>query len=61
MIESLSKTRPIIFDELPSGSIISKFSNDISILDKSLPETATIAFEGLFYFVNLCLSLILYN
>ncbi|EAS02358.2 ABC transporter family protein (macronuclear) [Tetrahymena thermophila SB210] len=61
MIRSISQARPILFDEIPSGQIINKYSTDISILDKNLPEAAQQTVEGVLHFINLIGSVIFIN
>lgn len=36
MIEGISETNILFFDKNPSGRILNRFSNDMSILDNSL-------------------------
>ncbi|KAL4478038.1 hypothetical protein ABPG72_013477 [Tetrahymena utriculariae] len=61
MTTSLCQTKPILFDEIPSGSIINKYSNDLNILDKSLPEAAASTMDGVLHFINLLFSVIYFN
>ncbi|EAR99877.2 ABC transporter family protein (macronuclear) [Tetrahymena thermophila SB210] len=61
MTTSLCQAKPILFDEIPSGSIINKYSNDVNILDKSLPDAAASTMDGVLHFINLLFSVIYFN
>ena len=61
MVTSISLAKPVILDEIPSGQIINKFSNDINILDKQLPEASFTSLEGILHFINLIGSVISIN
>ncbi|KAL4432931.1 hypothetical protein ABPG74_014445 [Tetrahymena malaccensis] len=61
MVKSISQAKPIIFDEIPSGVIINKFTTDINILDKQLPSEAYVAIEGILHFSVIIISVIFTN
>ena len=58
MINGIVRSPASFFDTTPSGMIINKFSNDLSILDNSLSSSMTDMFEGpalsLVALVNIC-------
>ncbi|EAR99878.2 ABC transporter family protein (macronuclear) [Tetrahymena thermophila SB210] len=61
MITSISQAKPIIFDEMPSGIIINKFTTDINILDRQLPSEAYVTIEGIFHFSVIMITIIFTN
>ncbi|KAL4478039.1 hypothetical protein ABPG72_013478 [Tetrahymena utriculariae] len=61
MIKGISQAKPIIFDEMPSGIIINKFTTDINILDKQLPSEAYGAIEGILHFSVIMITVIFTN
>jgi hypothetical protein len=58
MVNGIVRSPASFFDTTPSAVLISKFSNDLGILDNSLPFTLAYLFEGpitvLAAMVNIC-------
>jgi ABC-type multidrug transport system fused ATPase/permease subunit len=58
MLNSVLRSPASYFDSTPSGVLINKFSNDLGLLDKSLPEAFFFNFEApcsvIVALINIC-------
>lgn len=61
MLQGLMKTPIQYYDKTPTGRIINKFSNDISIMDTTLHQTASVCLEGPLVFGNMALTILYIN
>lgn len=61
MFQSLTRAPVVFFDKTPSGYLMNKFSNDISIIDTAMQFSANDALDIGFYFSNLLITCCVIN
>lgn len=61
MLNSLIRAPSLFFDRTSSGSLMNKFSNDISLLDNMLHFSSNNSIDIFFNFLNLLITCCVFN
>lgn len=61
MLDKIAKSYIQYFDTNPVGRILNRFSNDIGVMDRQLPQFMLDVIEGLFYLISLLLAVFVLN